>query len=247
MDRPAPDERADDAGQADSIDENGRDDMNGRAGVSGFTTAGEPGPAGNAVEGRRRDQAETTAAEPAEPAAEPRRQATGWASVPTSKHPVVSPTSGAPTSGAPVSPGFGGGAYGQPPTYVPALPDPAAGPVSGVPAPRAAAGLSALGDAPAKPAAEPRPAPIVASAPPAPAAPAPAAPAPAETEQLPEVLRVADGARRAWDDDLAPRAARAAPLGQPRGRRAGPPRPSRRPRRRRGRRRAAPGGAGAPR
>ncbi|GAA0518525.1 hypothetical protein Ade02nite_78090 [Paractinoplanes deccanensis] len=106
-------------------DENGRDDMNGRIPTTGDNgSAPVSGPSG----------------------------ATGWASVPTSKHPTVSPTSGAPTSGAPVSsapvspaspgspaPGLGfGGSYGEPPSYTPALPDPASGPVSGVPAPRAA-------------------------------------------------------------------------------------------------------------
>ncbi|MFF5083076.1 hypothetical protein ACFY36_39040 [Actinoplanes sp. NPDC000266] len=118
-------------GQADENDENGRDDMNGRENGS----APVSGPTG----------------------------ATGWASVPTSKHPTVTPTSGAPVSGAPtsglpvspapVSPALGsngnglgpngnglgfGGNYGEPPSYTPALPDPESGPVSGVPAPRAA-------------------------------------------------------------------------------------------------------------
>ncbi|MGK5684538.1 hypothetical protein [Actinoplanes sp. URMC 104] len=130
---------------------------------------------------------------------ESRRAAAGWASVPTSTHPIVEPvssppTSNAPVSAAPVSPGpsFGGGGagssgvgsgaagvesggvgssaggssaggssaggssaagssaagssgagggYGQPPAYTPALPDPSAGPVSGVPAPRGAASI----------------------------------------------------------------------------------------------------------
>lgn len=94
------------------------------------------------------------------PEDDPRRAAAGWASVPTSTHPIVGPTSappvsappssGAPVSGAPISsapasaspvsggPVFGA-TFGQPPSYTPALPDPAAGPVSGVPAPRAAA------------------------------------------------------------------------------------------------------------
>ena len=130
------------SGPVDRGDEDGQD-MNGRADLGGMPDTDEPdpvtpvsGPAGAADEtAGRRD-------------AEPRRQAAGWASVPTTTHPVVSPTSGVPTSGlpassapvssAPVSPGRGYG-YGQPPTYTPALPDPAAGPVSGVPAPRAAA------------------------------------------------------------------------------------------------------------
>ncbi|XVV14658.1 hypothetical protein ACQP2X_10080 [Actinoplanes sp. CA-131856] len=157
--------------QADENDENGRDDMNGRIPATGENgSAPVSGPTG----------------------------ATGWASVPTSKHPTVTPTSGAPVSGAPtsgapvsaapVSPALGsttnglsstgnglgstgsslgstgnglgstgsslgstgnglgptgnglgfGGNYGEPPSYTPALPDPEAGPVSGVPAPRAA-------------------------------------------------------------------------------------------------------------
>jgi hypothetical protein len=129
----------DDPEQAAGSDENGRDDMNGRIPMTGdsgpLPVSGPPGAADDIPEARR--------------------QATGWASVPTSKHPVVEPTSGAPVSGAPssgaptsgapvssspVSPdlGFGGG-YGQPPSYTPALPDPTSGPVSGVPAPRAAA------------------------------------------------------------------------------------------------------------
>jgi hypothetical protein len=59
--------------------------------------------------------------------------------VPTSTNPVITPTSGAPVSAAPVSPGSNTpGGYGQPPSYAPALPDPANGPVSGVPAPRGA-------------------------------------------------------------------------------------------------------------
>ncbi|NMO55854.1 hypothetical protein HH310_32315 [Actinoplanes sp. TBRC 11911] len=41
---------------------------------------------------------------------------------------------GSPVASAPVS----GNAYGQPPTYVPGLPDPSSGPVSGLPAPRPA-------------------------------------------------------------------------------------------------------------
>jgi hypothetical protein len=74
--------------------------------------------------------------------------------VPTTTHPVVNPTSGPPVSGAPtsggpvsatapVSPGFTPAGYGQPPAYVPALPDPSTGPVSGVPGPRGAASLPA--------------------------------------------------------------------------------------------------------
>ncbi|WP_164842352.1 hypothetical protein [Actinoplanes solisilvae] len=84
----------------------------------------------------------------ADDAGDARRAAAGWASVPTSTHPIVSPTSAPPVSGAPVaaSPVSGGpvfgASFGQPPSYTPALPDPASGPVSGVPAPRAAASIA---------------------------------------------------------------------------------------------------------
>ena len=129
-----------DPGPADRGDENGRDDMNGRSGIPGVPGTDEPDPATpvSGPAGAADDPAGHRA-----PDAEQRRQAAGWASVPTTTHPVVSPTSGVPTSGAPasaapVSPARGFG-YGQPPAYTPALPDPAAGPVSGVPAPRAAA------------------------------------------------------------------------------------------------------------
>jgi hypothetical protein len=136
VDGPAPGEPADDTVAAQASDENGRDEMNGRAGVPGFPAPGESVPAEQGQDGRRADAAE-------QPAPEGRRQATGWASVPTSTHPVVTPTSGAPVSSSPVSPGFATPAYGQPPSYVPALPDPASGPVSGVPAPRGAASAPA--------------------------------------------------------------------------------------------------------
>ncbi|MEV4348961.1 hypothetical protein AB0J83_31275 [Actinoplanes sp. NPDC049596] len=142
--------------KADRNDENGRDDMNGR-----IPTTGDNGPA--PVSGPAGATGDTP---------EQRRQATGWASVPTSKHPTVSPTSGAPTPGAPtsgapvspspispspvspspVSPGLGfGGNYGEPASYTPALPDPAAGPVSGVPAPRAASASIPVPAAPPAP------------------------------------------------------------------------------------------------
>jgi hypothetical protein len=187
LDDPAPGEPADDTVPAQASDENGRDDMNGRAGVPGFTAPGNPVPS---EDGPAPEQA----------APEARRQATGWASVPTSTHPVVTPTSGAPVSSAPVSPGFNapvspgfgspvspsfvapvspGGfnppAYGQPPSYAPALPDPDAGPVSGVPAPRAGATPPAASAAAPAPAAD---APVSAQ----PAQPAPEAPRPAVTQ-----------------------------------------------------------------
>ena len=131
VDGPAPEDAAE---QAEASDENGRDDMNGRAGVPGFTA---PGSDRRAEAPAEKPAGDATDAEPT--AGDGRRQATGWASVPTSTHPVVNPTSGAPVSSAPVSPGFNPGGYGQPPAYVPALPDPTAGPVSGVPAPRGTA------------------------------------------------------------------------------------------------------------
>jgi hypothetical protein len=49
-----------------------------------------------------------------------------------------------------VSPGFPA-AFGEPPSYVPVLPDPAGRPVSGVPVPRGAAGVPALDEAATKP------------------------------------------------------------------------------------------------
>jgi hypothetical protein len=232
---------ADAAEPAEASDENGRDDMNGRA---GFTAPGDV-PAEEATTGEH-------------PGGDPRRQATGWASVPTSTNPIVTPTSGAPVSAQPVSPGFppkgltfpdgpapkgpgfsapsdgpggtaskragfpapsdGPGAgtnpapnargfsdaptvgapYGQPPSYVPALPDPAAGPVSGVPAPRAAAAAPA--DAPAKP---DDPAPLVTP----PVEPIELAPVPS-SKPVPSgkaAVRTADDDLRGWDDEGGPR------------------------------------------
>jgi hypothetical protein len=114
------------AHQAERSDENGRDEMNGRAGVPGYPTTGETDPA---EPGRRRDLGDATDSPP-------RRQATGWASVPTSTNPVVEPTSGAPGSGdtgpaEPASPGYQPPAfpYGQSAGYP-------QDPISGVPAPR---------------------------------------------------------------------------------------------------------------
>ncbi|MBU2665733.1 hypothetical protein KOI35_19675 [Actinoplanes bogorensis] len=141
-------------------DENGRDDMNGRAGLPGIPTS-DAGPV-TPISGA--ETAESTGRRAAPDDLDARRAAAGWASVPTSTHPVVGPTSAPPTSGAPVSsspvssspvspsPAFGaaspvspgpvfGSSYGQPPSYTPALPDPSSGPVSGVPAPRGAASI----------------------------------------------------------------------------------------------------------
>jgi hypothetical protein len=192
-------------------DENGRDDMSGRAGIPGFssTTGDSPagdgtpdtagrrrdlGDAGDLLAGRRRDpddtepraQADTDARRPAD--SEPRRQATGWASVPTSTNPVVSPTSAAPSSGAPAASAPVSGGYSQPPAYAPARPDPASGPVSGVPAPRGGAGV-------AVPVPVPPPAPAVEKTP--------------EPEPAPvtEVVRT----RRPWDEDVLAQAQAQAP------------------------------------
>ncbi|MET0418216.1 MAG: hypothetical protein ABW022_19560, partial [Actinoplanes sp.] len=100
VDDPAPGPTAH---RASDSDENGRDDMNGRAGVPGFPKAGESGPAEengkpdlSTAAGRRRDLGDT-------PVVDQRRQAAGWASVPTSTNPIVSPISGAPSSGAPAA------------------------------------------------------------------------------------------------------------------------------------------------
>ena len=312
---------------ATASDENGRDDMNGRAGVPGYPAPGFAAPGftvpGFTVPGDAEDDADGLppgpvpgtlsgrpgGAEP--PAADPRRQATGWASVPTSTNPIVTPTSGAPiagqpisgqplsgqpfsgrpvsgqpfsgqpisgqpvsgspvsgppvsgqpvsgppvsgppvsgppvsgppvsgppvsgppvsgqpVSGQPISPGFTP-TYGQPPSYAPALPDPAAGPVSGVPAPRAGASApvsapasasaptsgSAPGSAPGSasaPMSAPAPAPALASA----AAPAKSAgdvpplvtpPGEPQIAALAAGLRALDDDLRPWDDENAPR------------------------------------------
>ena len=191
---------------ATASDENGRDDMNGRAGVPGYPAPGFAAP-GFTAPGDAHVEDDADALPPGRlsgrlgvtepPTGDTRRQATGWASVPTSTNPIVTPTSGAPVSGQPisgqpvsgqpisgqpvsgqpapdqpvsaqpasgqpvsghpvsgqpvsgqpVSPGFTP-TYGQPPSYLPALPDPSAGPVSGVPAPRAAAAPPAPTSAP---------------------------------------------------------------------------------------------------
>ena len=156
----------DDADDAEPRDENGRADMNGRTGVSGVPTSGAGTAAPVSGPGAGADETTGRRAAPNE-AGDPRRAASGWASVPTSTHPIVGPTSAPPVSGAPipVTPVSGGpvsggpvsrgpvsggpvsggpvfgASYGQPPGYPPALPDPTAGPVSGVPAPRSATSI----------------------------------------------------------------------------------------------------------
>jgi hypothetical protein len=103
------------AEQAGPSDENGREDMNGRAGAPGYAQAGEaPGPDGD-------DES------PAQVPAEPARPAAGWAQVPTS---MVPPTSAPPVSGVPVSPGFPPPAYGNA-DFTPDHPAGATAPVSG--------------------------------------------------------------------------------------------------------------------
>ncbi|MEU4561452.1 hypothetical protein AB0F72_23970 [Actinoplanes sp. NPDC023936] len=116
-----PDADQDAADRAGPSDENGREDMNGRAGAPGYAQTGEAsGPDGQAAPGDSGDNGEE------KPAA-----AAGWATVPSANHPVT-PTSGSPAagpvSGAPVSPGF---AY--PPAQAFTPDHPPLEPVSGAP------------------------------------------------------------------------------------------------------------------
>jgi hypothetical protein len=87
--------------------------------------------------------------------------------------------------------------FGQPPAFVPGLPDPAAGPVSGVPAPRGAAGLSTPSPTPA-PAAAP-------AARPEPEEPRPAAGQVSITFGSDDAEAPAGEPRRSWEDDSSPR------------------------------------------
>lgn len=94
------------ADRAGPSDENGREDMNGRAGAPSYAHTGEAsGPDGTTAPAAPGDAGD----EPA-PDGAPRAAAAGWASVPNASHPVT-PTSGGPAtgpvSGVPVSPGFG--------------------------------------------------------------------------------------------------------------------------------------------
>ncbi|GIE75935.1 hypothetical protein Aph02nite_18850 [Actinoplanes philippinensis] len=158
----APDELADqtppDAGQeaaevAGTSDENGREDMNGRAGAPGYAQTGEAVP----------DASGDPAEEPAGQApADPPRAAAGWASVPGLTQPIPS------VPGAPVSPAYAPNPY----TVADFTPDHPAGslqPVSGLPgqAPEQAAPEPAdpAAPAPVSPAPEAPAAPAVASAP----------------------------------------------------------------------------------
>ncbi|GAA4961206.1 hypothetical protein [Actinoplanes utahensis] len=108
----------DDAAEpAEPSDENGRDDMNGRAGAPGYAQTGEAGPDG--------------AGEPAEEApgqnpADSARPAAGWATVPGTTPPAT------PTSGVPVSPAYPPNPYSAA-DFTPDHPAGALRPVSGLP------------------------------------------------------------------------------------------------------------------
>ncbi|BBH66990.1 hypothetical protein ACTI_36750 [Actinoplanes sp. OR16] len=163
---------ADGAGPSD---ENGREDMNGRAGAPGYAQTGEaPSLDGTAAAG---DTGEESPASDGVP-----RIAAGWATVPSANHPVTptsgnpapvpvsgNPASGIPSSGipssgipasgipnpaGPVSPGF---AYPPAPSFTPDHPAVTLEPVSGAPA-EASETAQAAGDQPAQePAAETAP------------------------------------------------------------------------------------------
>ncbi|WIM98174.1 hypothetical protein ACTOB_001758 [Actinoplanes oblitus] len=114
------------AHEAAPRDENGREDMNGRAGAPGYAQAGDaPGP----------DEAPVADGPAGEPDAADSRPAAGWASVP-----VPPPTSGGPTgsvSGAPVSPGYAPAPY-LPTDFTPDHPAPVSGQPDQAPEPAAA-------------------------------------------------------------------------------------------------------------
>ncbi|MEU4425238.1 hypothetical protein AB0F81_31850 [Actinoplanes sp. NPDC024001] len=121
-DQTPPEADQDAAEMAGPSDENGREDMNGRAGAPGYAQTGEaPGPDGTP------EAAEEPAANPADAP----RPAAGWAAVPGATHPVV-PAPAGPVSGVPVSPGFAPGAYGMP-DFTPDHPAGTLAPVSGAP------------------------------------------------------------------------------------------------------------------
>jgi hypothetical protein len=121
-----------DAGQeaaevAGPSDENGREDMNGRAGAPGYAQTGEADPDSSG------DPAEES---PGQAPADPPRAAAGWASVPGLTQPIPAvpgtPVSGGPIQGAPVSPAYAPNPY----TVADFTPDHPAGnlqPVSGLP------------------------------------------------------------------------------------------------------------------
>ncbi|GIE35015.1 hypothetical protein Ait01nite_080600 [Actinoplanes italicus] len=125
-DEPA-DQTPPDAGQeaaevAGPSDENGREDMNGRAGAPGYAQTGEAHPDGTG---------EPVEESPGQVPADPPRAAAGWASVPGLTQPVP-PVSAGPVSGAPVSPAYPPNPY----SVADFTPDHPAGnlqPVSGMP------------------------------------------------------------------------------------------------------------------
>jgi hypothetical protein len=130
-DRTPPEGDQDAAEVAGESDENGREDMNGRAGAPGYAQTGEAsGPDGKPVSTPPGLLADPGAESPAIPV-DPPRPAAGWAAVPGATHPVV-PTPAGPVSGAPVSPGFAPGAYGLT-DFTPDHPSSASEPVSGAP------------------------------------------------------------------------------------------------------------------
>ncbi|WP_203793757.1 hypothetical protein [Actinoplanes couchii] len=181
MDHDPPDSGRDSAETADDSDENGRDDMNGRAGAPGYAQTGEAGPDGTG----------DAATEPQGPA-EPVRSAAGWASVPSQAQPVT-PTSGGPVSGVPVSP-----AYANPYSVADFTPDhPAANlqsaePVPAAPVPAPAAGSASVPVSAVSPMSPAAPvSPVYLASPVSPASPvhpaSPATPAPlAEPEEKAE-------------------------------------------------------------
>ncbi|BEL08973.1 hypothetical protein Q0Z83_071640 [Actinoplanes sichuanensis] len=132
VDEPA-DQTPPDAGQeaaevAGPSDENGREDMNGRAGAPGYAQTGEAGPD---------PSGEPAEESPGQAPADPPRAAAGWASVPGLTQPIPAipgtPVSGGPVPGAPVSPAYAPNPY----TVADFTPDHPAGtlqPVSGLPA-----------------------------------------------------------------------------------------------------------------
>jgi hypothetical protein len=115
------------AAVAGPSDENGREDMNGRAGAPGYAQTGEADP----------DASGSPAGEsPGQAPDGPPRAAAGWASVPGLTQPIPAvpgtPVSGGPVSGAPVSPAYAPNPY----TVADFTPDHPAGalqPVSGLP------------------------------------------------------------------------------------------------------------------
>ncbi|WP_157410907.1 hypothetical protein [Actinoplanes rectilineatus] len=177
----APADDQDTAEPAATSDENGREDMNGRAGAPGYAQAGEQlGPDGVPASPAAGTGDELDPGTPVEHA----RPVAGWASVPSAAQPAV-PTSGVPMAGPvsgapvspefPVSPDFPAGPFGVP-DFTPDHPAGTLAPTSGVPVP-----------APA-PAPEPRP--VAEAAPAAPVSPAVEAPAVASPTMTVPLLQI---------------------------------------------------------